>query len=386
MKKSLLSLAVIGALASTLSATDIRTSGFINVVGGVNDMPDGQKDMINGYDDQYDFQTDSLAAIQFSANIADNMGATIQLIAQKSDANDDIRMEWGYVSYDVNDEIRVLAGRVRPSLFLYSNYLDVGFAYTWITPPSELYYQAQITNLDGANFSYNLELDDATVSVNIYGGNSTDKKINPSDGSVLDFEYDSIAGAEIAYSNDIMKLRAGYTRATVTNTNSSVPAGTEAYLAFDDSSAAFYGVGLSIDWENIIFATEYSVRDMDETVAPDVQSYYAMLGYKIGKFTPNYTYAVADSDMEFENVAGTTTLPDGSVVPIASVVNGARAGNLDDRATHTFGLRYDLNSAAALKVEYSMSTITHSSFNGTPSLVEVDEDVNTARIALNVVF
>jgi hypothetical protein len=371
MKKSLLSLIAIGVLASTAAtAGEVKTSGFMNIVGGINDMKSGEKDIINGYTNQYDFQKDSLAAIQFSTNIADNMGATIQLIAQKSEVGDDIRMEWGYVSYDLNDEIRILAGRVRPSLFLYSNYLDVGYAYTWITPPSEVYYQAQITNLDGVNASYTLELDDSTISLNVYGGNSTGAKLKPSDGSILDFSYDDVVGAELAFSNDFMKLRAGYTAAKVTNTNASTA--TPALLAFDNSSAAFYGTGLSIDWEDILFASEYIVRSMDETVSPDVKSYYAMIGYKIGDFTPNYTYAVADSDMEFENNNAT--------------VNGARAKLLDDRKTHTIGLRYDLNSAAALKAEYSMSTITHSTYASGTSLTETDEDINTIRVALNVVF
>jgi hypothetical protein len=390
MKKSLLSLIAIGVLASTAAtASEVRTSGFINIVGGVNDKNgdndpiNEDKDPINGYDNQYDFQQDSLAAIQFSTNIADNMGATIQLIAQKSEVGDDIRMEWGYVSYDLNDEIRILAGRVRPSLFLYSNYLDVGYAYTWITPPSEVYYQAQITNLDGVNASYTLELDDSTISLNVYGGNSTGDKLNPSDSTTLNFDYDNVVGAELAFSNDFMKLRAGYTAAHVTNTNSPVAGSPlEPYLGFTDSAAAFYGAGLSIDWEDILFATEYIVRDMDETVAPDVQSYYAMIGYKIGDFTPSYTYAVADSDMEFEDVPG--SLPDGT--PIKSAINGARAGQLDDRTTHTIGLRYDLNSAAAIKAEYSMSTITTSAYAGGTSLTETDEDVNTIRVALNVVF
>jgi len=381
MKRTLLSLVAIGVLSSTLSAVDIRTSGFLNVVGGINDMEDGQRDLINGYDNKYDFQQDSLAAIQFNASIADDMGAVVQLIAQKSEVADDIRMEWGYVYYDATDEVRILAGRVRPSLFLYSNYLDVGYAYTWITPPSEVYYQAQITNLDGANVSYNLELDDSTVSFNAYGGNSSGNKLNPATNSLMSFSYDSIWGGELAYTNDFMKLRAGYTAAQVTNNTNVFPADTPAAivnaLGFDDSSAAFYGAGLSIDWEDILFSTEYIVRDMDETVAPDVTSYYAMIGYKIGKFTPNYTYAVSDSDMEFEHTGN---------AKLDAMINNSRAGQLDDRESHTIGLRYDVNDKAALKIEANLATRTASTYAGGSSLTEKDEDINTYRIALNVVF
>jgi hypothetical protein len=194
---------------------------------------------------------------------------------------------------------------------------------------------------------------------------------------ILEFEYDSVFGAELAYENDFMKLRAGYTTAKVTNSNPpAMPPAMASALAFDDSSAVFYGAGVSVDYEGFLFAAEYVVRDMDETVAPDVQSYYAMLGYKIGDFTPNYTYAVADSDMEFENTGA----------PTDAMVNGARAGQLDDRETHTLGLRYDVNDAAALKFEYAHQTKTNSTYAGGASLDDDDQDINTYRIALNVVF
>jgi hypothetical protein len=386
MKKSLLSLAVISALSSTLFAGDVRVSGFMNVVGGMNDLDPDDPSTSNeyrGYDNQYDFLNESLAAVQFSATITEKMGATIQLIAQKQEVNDDIRVEWAYIYYDASDEFRLLAGRIRPTLFLYSDYLDVGYAYSWITPPDEVYAQANISNLDGGSVAYTLELDDYQFAITAYGGNSADKLPNPMPNSTspLDVDYDSIIGGEISFSSDYAKLRAGYIQASVTEntTLGQVPDD----LAMDETSAAFYGLGLSVDYEDILFAAEYISRDMDGTGAPDVTSYYAMLGYKIGDFTPNYTYAVADSDMDFSSAQG--TLPDGK--PVAVVVNTIRAQNLDDRSSHTLGVRYDVNSQAALKLEWNMATLTHSTYDAVnKSLNEDDEDINTYRIALNVVF
>ena len=372
MRKSLLSLAVITALSSTALMADVRVSGFMNVVGGQSDVDSGVSPL--GYDDKGDFQQDSLAAIQVSGSVADNMGATIQLIAQNDPANDNIRMEWGYVYYDASDEVRILAGRIRPSLFLYSDYLDVGYAYTWITPPDEVYSQVAISNLDGGSIAYNLELGDNTLTTTVFGGNSTDKKDMGAAG-IIDFAMDSVVGAEIAFSNDYGKIRAGYIQSEVTNNAAfpgTTPAPVIAGLEMNESGASFYGVGINGAYEDFQIAAEYIVRDMDETASPDISSYYAMLGYSIGDFTPNYTYAVADSDLEESTNPG---------------VNQGRAGNLDDRTSHTFGLRYEVNAQAALKIEYNMATITTSSWvAGTPALIESDEDANTIRVALNVVF
>jgi len=378
MKKSLLSLAVITALSSSLLASDVRVGGFVNVVGGINDVKttDTQQDLIRGYDDKYDFTNESLAAVQFNGSISDNMGATVQLIAQQQAAGDNIRMEWGYISYDATDELRILAGRVRPALFLFSDYLDVGYAYTWITPPSEVYYQAQITNLDGVSATYNMELGDNQLSLNVYGGNTKSNKLNPSDGTVMDFSFDSIVGTEIAFSNDYAKLRAGYIQASVTNTNANFGAAPQPAidaLGFDESSASFYSIGLNVDYEDLLFATEFIGRDMDETVAPDSEAYYAMIGYRIGDFTPNYTYAAVNSTIE---VGATGT------AQVDGMINTMRAAQLDDRISHTIGLRYEVNAQAALKLEYNMATVTTTD----ATLAETDADINTMRVALNVTF
>jgi len=396
MKKSLLSLVAIAALSTSAFAAgmdDIRISGFVNVVAGMNDVNDGeyqvgvnankQSNSYRGYNDTYDFQNESLAAIQISSSITESMGATIQLIAQKDDAGDDIRMEWGYVYFDATDELRILAGRIRPSLFLYSDYLDVGYAYNWVTPPSEVYDQVNISNLDGVSAAYNLELGDNVLTTTVFGGNSSDKKVNPmyerkmtTNDSLLDLEFDNIIGGELSISNDYGKLRAGYIQAKATENTYKNALPEE--LKQDKSGAQFYGVGINVDYEDILFAAEYIVRDMDETGAPDINAYYAMLGYRIGDFTPSYTYAVADSTMEFS----TSTAP-----LVEGQVNKMRALSLDDRNSHTLGIRYDVNAMAAVTLEYNRADVTHSTYVApTKSISEEDETINTYRVALNVVF
>ena len=385
MKNKVLSLATIIALgSSSLLAGDVRVSGFMNIIGGVNDIEPNDavtgktSESYIGYDNQYDFTNQSLAAIQFNSTITDKMGATVQLIAQKREADDDIRMEWGYISYDATDELRILIGKTRPALFLYSDYIDIGFAYNWITPPSEVYDQANITNLDGVNIAYATELnDDYTFSTTLFGGNTSTKKRNALNGSTLDFVMNKTFGGEIALTNEYAKLHLGYIHSRVTETttlNSTFPS----ELLFDKSEASFYGVGLNVDYNNIQFASEYIGKELDETISPDVTAYYAMIGYKFGDFTPNYTYSVADSDMKYSS---------NSDVAIKTQVNSMRAGNLDDRTSNTIGLRYEINARSTFKIEYIHTNLTHSTYVAeTTSLKEKAEMINTYRVALNAIF
>jgi len=389
MKKSLLSFAVIAALASVASASDVRISGFVNVVGGMNNLDPNDITTSNsyrGYDNKYDFQNESLAAVQISGTIAENMGATIQLIAQNDPLKDNVRLEWGYISYDLSDEARLLAGRIRPSTFLYSDYLDVGYAYNWITPPDEVYAQTTISNIDGLSIAYNLELGDNVLTTTIYAGNTTDKA--SIGGNPSDFAYDDVVGGEVAISNDYAKLRVGYVQTNITS--SFDMAGLVGGFGGDElnmnrSAASFVGVGLNIDYEDIQFAAEYVSRTVDETASANTRAYYGMFGYKIGDFTPNYTYASVSSSL---NESDSSALA--GATPVSAMVNTIRTRALDNRYSHTIGVRYELNPQAALKLEYNRAKVTHSAYTATGIkkgfITETDEDINTYRIALNVIF
>ena len=132
MKKTILSTAILLATAVTsqASAADIQMNGFGSVrfgqmvdVDGVNPM---LPDLYN--DDDLTFKDESLFGIQFSSDLGDGLSATVQLTAEGS--NDfDVEAHWAYISYQINENHTVNAGRLATPLFNQSEYELVGFAH-----------------------------------------------------------------------------------------------------------------------------------------------------------------------------------------------------------------------------------------------------------------
>ena len=135
MKKCLTSIALISALSSTTTYADIQISGFGSIVGGMTTSSDEQ---LYGFDDNFDFKEGSLFALQASSDLENGLGVTVQLQAKGAD-DWDPEFKWAYVSYDVSDDFRVLAGRQRLPFYMYSDFLDVSYAYAWIEPPEGVY-------------------------------------------------------------------------------------------------------------------------------------------------------------------------------------------------------------------------------------------------------
>jgi hypothetical protein len=94
--------------------------------------------LVSTYDEDIDFAPESLIGLQFSADLLDGLSVTAQLVSRG--ANDfKAKFEWAYVSYELNENWTIQAGRKRLPLFYYSDFFDVGYAYTWIRPPADNY-------------------------------------------------------------------------------------------------------------------------------------------------------------------------------------------------------------------------------------------------------
>ena len=131
MKKSIIATALASVLAFSAQA-DINFSGFATVVGGKTS---GDDQVFRGYDNEFDLSTGSLFAIQANSDLGDGLSATVQMMARGSD-DWDPEFAWAYLSYDATEDWRLLFGRQRAPMYLYSDYLDVSYAYHSLVTPT----------------------------------------------------------------------------------------------------------------------------------------------------------------------------------------------------------------------------------------------------------
>ena len=382
MKKCLISIALISALTSASSHAEIQISGYGSIVGGMTTSSD---ENLYGFDDNFDFKEGSLFALQATSDLGDGLGVTVQLQAKGSEEWDP-EFKWAYISYDATDELRILAGRQRAPLFMYSDYLDVSYAYAWIDPPTGLYEGVPFDTFDGLGAIYTTNFGEVDATFHgIYGRNTDDFYVEETEETVSP-EFNQFVGLSTTLTYDWLTLRGGY---FVTETTIPVQgmialaAGWEA-AGFSDIAAKtlveedrveFLEFGFQANIDNFIVVGEYATIDIEDNPLGYEESYYLMAGYQFDKVLVHLTYG--GGTLENDNyVAGVPEGISDGLDYLKSSTEELIERQIKENKYVTAGVRYDFHDSAALKFEY---TAFSDELNN-------DGDAGLFRVALVTVF
>ncbi|MEZ8045919.1 hypothetical protein AB6C46_17110 [Vibrio sp. 10N.237.312.C02] len=337
------------------------------------------------------FDEGSLIGLQGEFEVNDSTSAVVQMVARgnkKENWTPDV--EWAFLSHKVTPNLTVRGGKLRLPLFMYSDYLEVGYAQTSVRVPSEVYGSVVLTSLTGGDFIYDVELDDSTVSFQGFVGS---QKLSASKHSYnADTQFDDIAGGVINWTDDTWTLRAVYAQAVVSSTTN-WNANNKSLLntTFNDEKAKFYGVGGRYDNGNLALVSEVT-RTTVEGFYHDVDSAYLTAAYRVNEFTPYVTVAHMETTDDAErnnqvkragaNYKQKPTLSAayayGSAVKVASNMN-------IQRTTYSIGTRWDFMPNIALKGDVSYLT-NFGSTNGGVNASYKNEDNILYTVKVDAVF
>lgn len=361
LTRSLLAASIALASIST-QAADMRVNGFISIGAGKTlnegrDTTTGKKATVTAdsptdgiYDDNIDFKPDSIYGIQISSNLGEGLSVTGQITGAGGE-DFEAKIAWAYISYALNDEWTVNAGRQRLPFFFYSDFLDVGYAYHWMRPPTET--QVAIDTLDGVQFTWQGATGDWDSRVQLYAGTS-----EASTEATGTLGLDNAMGAVFYTSNDWLQLRATYMVSEFwVNDLSSTSTAALAGLAPTDTKfgsiaaqgqdkdnavdAWFGGLAAHATFGNTFVVAEYVTYEFDDPILTlgwtQYESAYISLGHRIKDFTPHITFSAEKQDVENAGSTPGTFLTDSA----------------EKSEAVTVGVRWDFHPSAAFKVEYS---------------------------------
>ena len=356
MKHKKIALALTGILLASNANAEITFNGFANIVAGVTTSSD---DRLYGFDDTIDLQTGSLFALQASSDLGNGLGVTAQILSRGE--NDwDPSFEWAYVSYDATDNLRFLAGRQRVPFYMYSDFLDVSYAYPWITPPEGVYSVAFDT-FDGLGALYTTQLGDFDTTFHmIYGGNTEEIDVG---GGPTDPDFKDLVGISMTMNRDWLTLRAGYLQTEmnipVESLNPLVAGWTAAgfpevadELLVEEDTGSFVELGFQVDYENILIIGEYTFLDLGGTSLADAESYYVMGGYRIDDWLVHLTYGV-DEDTRDNFTAHVPGNVDPALDFLINTTTALIEDGEDESSYITVGARWNFHDSAALKFEFT---------------------------------
>jgi len=362
-------------LSHDVIANDININGFFSAGAGIASFDEEEEAesgaLIRGYDEDITFNQETVFGLQVSASINDKLSLTGQLVAQGEESDYTVDAAWAYASYEASDDLTLRIGRFRTPFYFYSDYLEVGYAYHWITPPEES-YSLPFDSLDGVDALWEFPISQIDASVQVYAGSlngdfgggddPVETEIRDQYGIVLSLNYDwltlrgSVHSAEASFTNFGDIIIDSETGATVNNLADVLRASgfstTADNLFINESDSSFVQFALKIDWNNILFVTEATSFDTDATVVGKTHRQYATLGYTMGDVMVHATYSEADDD--YSGIADDIPVTeDGSTDGLISAVDAISNSLGDKSETTTLGIRYDFSPGAAIKLEWS---------------------------------
>ena len=362
------------------------------------------------------FETDTRFGLQITSEIADNASVVAQILGQGTQSNFNAVVEWAYVDYEFNKYISLHAGKIKQPVYLVNDYVEVGYAYPWIRPPSEVYYlNNPLNTVNGAELLFSFPVGKGQLSFQPYIGSNRDDIPN-SNGTGY-FEAEGIAGIDVKYAAPGFLIHASKFHCRKVNTFGGLTDQPTKFGFNVDVNLNGVGrcdvssVGMNFDLSNVVAYAEWQKRETSDTLARpfgDTNAWYTTLGYRMGKWLPHLTFASIKGKASTYSpgavsCAASTASP-GCVTPLGTVPAGTPLFNFPVplQTSVTAGLRYEVNDSAALKMEYSVVDVNTNasdlkesnnpfginyglfttSFTGTAPT----EKVGIASVALDVIF
>ena len=349
-----LSLGVLLACTASAAHADIRFNGFASIQGGTTL---SSSDRLYGYDNEIDFKNESLFALQTQADLGDRLSVTAQLMGRGS--NDfNAEFEWAYLTYELNNQTRINAGRLRTPFYRYSDFMDVGYAYDWARVPNSV-YNLDFNNLEGVSLVRFGQLGTVDSSLQfIVGSYNGTTNITP---APADLSIERVAGLTWELTQGNLSARLAYLTGKLTMVDQdgqltgllemlseSGFADTASQISIDDARSTFMGLALGYDDGSMVFSGEVVRAHVSDSVIPTQNGFYLSAGYRVNSFTPFVSFERRDNDAKAEIYQA---LAEGNPF------RGAVAGLVEDfsikRDTWNLGSRYDFHPSAALKVQFS---------------------------------
>jgi hypothetical protein len=382
MKKGLLvPVSLLALCVSSAVNAEVRINGFANLTAGYNT----DESDLYGYTDKVDFSNGSLFALQVSGDVNANVSATAQIVARGSE-DFNAEFEWAYLTYTIDENNSLSAGRLRVPLFRYSASLDVGYSYHWITAPRSV-YNVPFNNYNGLRYDYSGYSGDVEYVMQVVaGGYSEDVSGGKVEGDSLllvslEGTYESFKGRLVAG-----RGTTNFSQTTVNSTiNTIMPVAPELAdsLAMVDNTGLFLGAGFEYDNFNWFVSGELTLVETEDSFSPKDVAWYVTAGTRMGKWTPHITYETRDGDQDIQFLDQIGNYPAQLQPALLQATVGLQSFFMEDFSMLTVGVRYDWETNIALKAEVSRYDNKR---DNNPADINNSEDTTLLNFSVNYVF
>lgn len=334
----------------------IEWSGFGNIAAG---MTTGSDDQLFGYDNDLDFNPETLFALQAKASLSDKLTVTTQLMSRGSD-DFDLGVEWAYLQYQLSDSTSVNMGKLRLPLYIYSDSLDVGYSYHWLRTPQSV-YRVAFDNYTGVSVQHNAFVGDFIFNTQVIAGTVKDD-VEAGGSNLSQAELNNLIGfnASAIYNN--LTMRIAYYQTNDTNIHlqeidtlltslEQIGAGSVASeLEASEDKGAFAGVGFMYDNFNWFVGAEYTQLEVENSYIPKQRSSYITAGKRFENWSLHATLGQTDDKIVDAEQRFTVPAPQ-----LQAIVNQVLGGVVNEATYSSVGVNFNVAPGTVFKFD-----VTHS--------------------------
>lgn len=323
---------------------------------------------------------DTRVGAQVTYRVNPQLEAVLQLVARdQADLNLERAVEWAFLAYHPTPDTDLRAGRLGVDVFMLSDYRNVGYAYTWVRPPSEYYAWIPVYNFNGLDAAHAFDTGYGRWRVKVFGGYSNQLSQSRISDDTLKVEFDPLVGITLSHELGAWRTKLSYTELKFGNSESRplvdalVPV-TQAPAMFFPGVAAearslqedidlqdqrihYTAFGVSYDDNTWLAQAEYSVLSGGPVAVPQGWRSYVSLGRRFGEFTPYAVQAWARPEEDARRpLADWSGLgPQAQMLQQVGVAS-ANSGRID-QSTTSLGVRWDFTHTAALKLQWDHTRV-----------------------------
>jgi hypothetical protein len=279
----------------------VEFSGFARAV--VGHLDDDNLSFLD-YDNGYSFSEQSLFGLRSDVIFNDKISLVAQAIVHGSKAKDN-GIQWLYLDYQPISNLSLKLGRQRLPVFNYSDVIDVGFAYSWITPPTQVYTTYFFSEIDGLLAQYDFSRTSFSGSIAAYWGQfdgdiriSSSESVSTEETAYIKGVYSSINYRDFVFGAAYHEARTNIEFQTLSEFKDVLRMFNFARSANElgvDDKVRFYKLAASYNSLKFFAETEFTRIDSDASFVPRVDAAYLILGYNFSPFSIHATIAYSNA-------------------------------------------------------------------------------------------
>lgn len=341
-----------------LASDNIKFNGFASIVSGIDLSDENAKTDYNNT--TFDNLQESRVGLQLTAQLEDGVRFVGQAVGRGNAASGFVsNYEWAYFDFNVGSGGKFRAGRIRIPFYKYSNYLDVGYAYHWITPPESM-YSLSFNNVDGFGFVQNFQMGGIESTINaVYGRYQGELFISPN--NPVQSELRNLGSVNWSFTMGDHEFYIAYAQADVDVPDSdaaALAAGADT-LGLDGDKVLinhdygyFTSVGYKGTFGDLSIFMEANDTDVPDSAFSKSNGGYVGVAYSMSDYLVHITYEQETSEEKsFSDAAADADIGNGTSINS----NLLALGNGDANAI-TIGVRKDIGFSTALKGEVTQYT------------------------------